>query len=73
MSAREEIHRLFESGRTSYRLDELLDAYRAEVLREALAAVSGEQLQERTGTPDDEAYMQAIDEAHHAVMALITP
>ncbi|WP_439947228.1 hypothetical protein [Streptomyces sp. BBFR109] len=30
MSAREDIHRLFESGRTSYRLDEFLDAHRAE-------------------------------------------
>ncbi|MFI1165597.1 hypothetical protein ACH4UM_18775 [Streptomyces sp. NPDC020801] len=30
MSARDDIHRLFESGRTSYRLDEYLDAHRAE-------------------------------------------
>ncbi|MFF7880977.1 hypothetical protein ACH40F_08135 [Streptomyces sp. NPDC020794] len=35
MSARDDIHSLFESGRTSYRLDEYLDAHRAEVLREA--------------------------------------
>lgn len=34
MSARTDIHRLFESGRTSYRLDEYLDAHRAEVLHE---------------------------------------
>lgn len=34
-SARALIHRLFESGRTSYRLDEYLDAHRAEVLAEA--------------------------------------
>lgn len=32
MSARDDIHRLFESGRTSCRLDEYLDAHRAEVL-----------------------------------------
>lgn len=30
MTARADIHRLFESGRTSYRLDEYLDAHRAE-------------------------------------------
>ena len=30
MSASDDIHRLFESGRTSYRLDEYLDAHRAE-------------------------------------------
>lgn len=30
MSARDDIHRLFESGATSYRLDEYLDAHRAE-------------------------------------------
>lgn len=30
MTARDDIHRLFESGRTSYRLDEYLDAHRAE-------------------------------------------
>jgi hypothetical protein len=40
MSARDDIHRLFESGRTSYRLDEYLDAHRAEVLREAADAVA---------------------------------
>ncbi|MFF7829773.1 hypothetical protein ACFZCM_31610 [Streptomyces rochei] len=32
MNARADIHRLFESGATSYRLDGYLDAYRAEVL-----------------------------------------
>jgi hypothetical protein len=35
VNARDDIHRLFESGRTSYHLDEYLDAHRAEVLREA--------------------------------------
>ncbi|MGW2920360.1 hypothetical protein ACWDBF_21215 [Streptomyces angustmyceticus] len=35
-TARDAIHRLFESGRTSYRLDEYLDTYRAEVRREVL-------------------------------------
>lgn len=37
MSARDDIHRLFESGRTSYRLDEYLDAHRTEVLAEVTA------------------------------------
>ncbi|WP_171108669.1 MULTISPECIES: hypothetical protein [unclassified Streptomyces] len=35
MSARDDIHRLFESGRTSYHLDGYLAAHRAEVLHEA--------------------------------------
>lgn len=51
----------------------LVDAYRAEVLREALAAISGEQLSDRTGTPEDEAYSGGISDAHRAVMALIYP
>lgn len=35
MNARARIHRLFESGATSYPLDGYLDEYRAEVLAEA--------------------------------------
>ena len=39
MSARDRIHRLFESGATSYPLDGYLDEYRAEVRAEAAADV----------------------------------
>ena len=41
MSARNAVHRLFESGRTSYRLDAYLDAYAHELAEKIRASVKG--------------------------------
>lgn len=76
VSAREDARREMTHGHLYLdedRANELLNAYRAEVLREALAAISGEQLSDRTGTPEDEAYDGGVRDAHRAVMALIYP
>lgn len=54
MNARAAIHRLFKSGRTSYRLDEYLDAHRAEVLAEVTRWLSKKAREYRaTGTKAD--------------------
>ncbi|MFF0512478.1 hypothetical protein [Streptomyces sp. NPDC004250] len=41
MSARDDIHRLFASGATSYRLDSYLEAHRAEVIDDLAAKLDG--------------------------------
>ncbi|MDX2841450.1 hypothetical protein PV377_21160 [Streptomyces ipomoeae] len=57
-------------GGTKEAAKALLDAHRAEVLREALEAVEGEQLHDDTNHPEDKAYRQAIDDAVTAVSRL---
>jgi hypothetical protein len=47
------------------------DEIRAAALREAIDAVAGEYLQDDTGSPEDEAYNQAIQDAINAIEALI--
>lgn len=49
----------------------LLDAYRAANLREAIEAARGEYLHEQTGTPEDEAYNQAVSDVVAAIGALL--
>jgi hypothetical protein len=41
-------------------IEQKLDAYRAEILAEAIEAARGEYLEDATGTPEDEAYTQAV-------------
>ncbi|MFE9448342.1 hypothetical protein [Streptomyces sp. NPDC006739] len=62
MSARADIHRLFESGRTSYRLDEYLDAHRAEVVAERDAEIMcwlGKKAREYRATGSSQHALQA--------------
>lgn len=47
------------------------DAYRAEVLREAIEAARSEYLHDDTGTPEDEAYNQGVTDAVAAIGALV--
>lgn len=49
----------------------LLDAYRAENLREAIEAARSEYLHDQTGTPEDEAYNQAVSDVVAAIGALL--
>jgi hypothetical protein len=49
----------------------LLDAYRAENLNEAIEAARGEYLEDATGTPEDEAYNQAVSDVVAAIGALL--
>jgi DNA-binding protein Fis len=44
---------------------------RAEVLREAIEAARGEYLEDATGTPEDEAYDQAVSDVVAAIGALL--
>lgn len=48
-----------------------LAAHRAEVLNEAIEAARAEHLKEDTGTPEDEAYNQGVDDAVAAIGALL--
>jgi len=43
---------------------------RSENLREAIEAVRAERLTDDTGTSEDQAYNQAIDDAIHAIESL---
>lgn len=77
MNAREEIaYHLWtaapseDNTQAKQRAEEMLDAHRAEVLREALAAVGGERLRDDTDHPEDKAYSQAIDDAVAALERL---
>jgi hypothetical protein len=53
------------------RANELINAYRLEVLAEATDAARGEYLQDQTGTPEDEAYNQAVSDVVSAISALM--
>lgn len=48
-----------------------LDAHRAEILAEAIEAARGEYLRDATGTPEDEAYNQAVSDVVAAIGALL--
>lgn len=49
----------------------LLPEYRRDVLNEAIKAARGEYLQDDTGTPEDEAYNQAVSDVVAAIGALL--
>lgn len=50
---------------------DLLPQHRRDVLIEAIEAARGEYLQEVTGTPEDEAYNQAVSDVVAAIGALL--
>jgi hypothetical protein len=52
-------------------IEQRLDAYRAENLNEAIEAARGEYLEDTTGTPEDEAYNQAVSDVVAALGALL--
>lgn len=52
-------------------LSPYLDALRAENLREAIEAARAEYLHDLTGTPEDEAYNQAVSDVVAAIGALL--
>lgn len=52
-------------------VEQKLDAYRAEILNAAIEAARGEYLQDNTGTPEDEAYNQAVSDVVAAIGALL--
>ena len=62
---------LTTAGLSTPRADANLDAYRDEMLRDAIDAIESERLRDETGMPEDEAYNQAIDDAANAVRALL--
>lgn len=51
--------------------EQKLDAYRAANLNEAIEAARGEYLEDATGTPEDEAYNQAVSDVVAAIGALL--
>ena len=51
--------------------EQKLDAYRAANLNEAIEAARGEYLHDATGTPEDEAYNQAVSDVVAAIGALL--
>jgi hypothetical protein len=56
----------------SERLTEhLLPQHRRDILNEAIEAARGEYLTEATGTPEDEAYNQAVSDVVAAIGALL--
>lgn len=50
---------------------DLLAHYRADMLNEAIEAARGEYLEDATGTPEDEAYNQAVSDVVAAIGALL--
>lgn len=50
---------------------DLVDAYRAENLNQAIEAARGEYLTDATGTAEDEAYNQAVSDVVAAIGALL--
>jgi hypothetical protein len=46
-------------------------AIRAQALNEAIEAARGEYLEDQTGTPEDEAYNQAVSDVVAAIGALL--
>jgi hypothetical protein len=52
-------------------IEQRLDAYRAANLNEAIEAARGEYLEDATGTPEDEAYNQAVSDVVAALGALL--
>lgn len=71
MSARDELRlMLFGWSCEDGQIDRRLDAFRTEVLAEAIEAVRSEYLHEDTGTPEDAAYNQGVTDAIAAIGAL---
>jgi hypothetical protein len=52
-------------------VEQKLDAYRADNLNEAIEVARGEYLHDATGTPEDEAYNQAVSDVVAAIGALL--
>jgi hypothetical protein len=52
-------------------IEQRLDAHRTENLNEAIEAARGEYLHDQTGTPEDEAYNQAVSDVVAAIGALL--
>ncbi|MGS2592107.1 hypothetical protein [Streptomyces hebeiensis] len=52
------------------RANALIDAYRLDVLAEAVDAARGEYLHDQTGTPEDEAYNRAVSDVVAAIALL---
>lgn len=73
MNARNELVSYAATTRTvtADDLAPLLDAYRAEVLAEAIDAARGEYLLDGTGTDVDKAYDQGVSDAIAAIGALL--
>ncbi|SDN19056.1 hypothetical protein [Streptomyces wuyuanensis] len=70
MSARDELRDCFLSDSRD-RFEAAADAFRAEVLAEAIEAARSEYLEDNTGTPEDEAYNQGVTDAVAAIGALL--
>ena len=51
--------------------EQMLGAHRTEILNEAIEAARGEYLHDQTGTPEDEAYNQAVSDVVAAIGALL--
>ena len=60
-----------DNAEAKARTQEMLDTYRAANLNEAIEAARGEYLHEDTGTPEDEAYNQAVSDVVAAIGALL--
>jgi len=65
------IDRRVSSDRAAELLADFRTAVRAELLAEAIEAARGEYLHEQTGTPEDEAYNQAVSDVVAAIGALL--
>jgi hypothetical protein len=60
-----------DNAEAKARTQEMLDAHRAESIREAIEAARGEYLHDDTGTSEDEAYNQAVSDVVAAIGALL--
>ena len=60
-----------DNAEAKSRTQEMLDAYRAANPNEAIKAARGEYLHDQTGTPEDEAYNQAVSDVVAAIGALL--
>ncbi|MFE5368236.1 hypothetical protein [Streptomyces mirabilis] len=64
-------HLLYGWSASEVVAEQLLDARDAEVLTKAIEAARGEYLEDATGTPEDEAYNQAVSDVVAAIGALL--
>lgn len=73
-TAREELFRRVAGAFVDEaRANALIDAYRQNVLAEAVDAARGEYLHDGTGTPEDEVYNRAVSDVVTAISALVMP
>lgn len=64
-------HMLYGWSASEVVAEQMLGAHRAETLNEAIEAARGEYLHDQTGTPEDEAYNQAVSDVVAAIGALL--